>query len=104
MKKFKDNDVIRIYRMRGTILAFIERYNIDIRTVKNIKSRYTYQRVTEGLGGPGEIVTYKLSPSDVFDIRDSDKSNISLAEHYGVHKETIYNVRYGNTRKYSPEF
>lgn len=104
MKKFNINTVIEIYRLRGTISDFKKRYNIDIRTVKNIKNRYTYQMVTEDLGAPGEIITHKLSPSDVFDIRDSAESNISLAKHYGVHKETIHNVRHGKTRFFSPEF
>jgi len=104
MKKFNDSDVIEIYCMRGTISEFKEQYSIDIRTVKNIKNRYTYQQVTKDLGSPGEIVTHKLSPSDVFAIRDSAVSNISLAKHYGVHKETIHNVRHGKTRFFSPEF
>lgn len=104
MKKFKDDDVIEIYCMRGTISDFKKQYSIDIRTVKNIKKRYTYQKVTEGLGDPGGIVIYKLSPNDVFDIRDSVESNISLAEYYGVHRETIHNVRHGKTRFFSPEF
>lgn len=45
----------------------------------------------------GNHNTTKLSPADVYAIRESRETDTVLAERYGLHRKSIYNVRHGIT-------
>lgn len=96
-----DETVIRIFRDSGPPIHFKERYGVSVSVVRRIKNRITYDRVTKNLKNPGQLVLHKLSPEDVFEIRNSKKSqDKELLEKFKIHPETLRNIRTARTRKF----
>ena len=93
-----------IYKETGTYMYFHEKYNITPVVVRNIKKRKSHTKYTNNLGFPGEIARYNLTPDNIFEIRESTKTLEELSNVYGVHIETIRNIRKGNTRQFSDGF
>ena len=104
MKKLSNKQVKNIFYEEGDSDYFKEKYDIDIRAVKNIKMQLTYQNITLKLENPGQIVKYGLSPLDVDYIYDSEESYVNLSEKYGIHLETVRNIKKGITRSYEEWF
>ena len=69
--------VKKIFLDSGTFEYFAKKYKTTNVTLKSIKSKKTYKSITENLGEPGEIITYKLSNTDINNIK---QSNLSLTE------------------------
>jgi len=87
-----------IYLEEGSPTYFKETYNLGMGAIYNIKERRTYVKITEGLGTPGDVKKYNLTPTDVDKIFMSKESLDKLAKQYNVHKETIRNIKKSKTR------
>lgn len=92
--------IIAIFLDTATPTEFKQKYNVGVSVVRRIKNRQTYRSVTKNLQGPGQIIIHKLSPEDVFTIRNSKEKTEPLAKKYGVHKETIRNIKSARTRRF----
>lgn len=94
-----DQTVRRIYHFSGTIKELKNTFGVSKSVANNIKFRYTYREVTEGINGaPGELKLHKLSWDDVCSIRAVTVPSDVVALMYGVSVGTINNIRNGRTR------
>jgi hypothetical protein len=89
-----------IYLEENSYKYFKDKFSASPQVVKNIKSGKTYKHITKDLGPAGHVIKNKLSNDDVIYIRQSDEQNKLLAIKFGVHPETIYNIKSGRTRKF----
>ncbi len=93
-----DDSVRCIFFDEGDAKYFRKKYKVGIAVVRNIKDRKTYKAITKRLTHPGQIKLYRLGPSEIFAIKNSQKTNDELAKTYGVHRETVRNIKNGITR------
>lgn len=92
--------IIDIFLKEETYKYFKQVYNASRQVVKNIKSRISYKKITEHLKNPGCVKKYNLTNQDTVDIFYSRISLKELANQYGVHVETIRNIKNSSTRKF----
>ena len=95
-----DQQVRDVFLYTGSVKDFKEVFGISIQIARSIKNRLRYKDVTCDLGDPGEIKLHKLTWDDVVNIRQSLKSEAELAKQYGVHPETVINIKLRKTRRF----
>lgn len=93
-----DEMVKQIYLEQGDYTYFKNKFKVTRRVIESIKLGITYKKVTQNLGTPGEFIRYKLTLGDIEAIKCSQDSCIVLGQKYGVHQETIRNIKKGLTR------
>lgn len=96
----QEAQIIDIFLKEETYEYFKQVHNASRQVVKNIKSRVSYKKVTEHLTTPGCVKKYNLTNQNTVDIFYSKKSLSELASQYGVHLETIRNIKNATTRKF----
>ena len=96
----QEAQIIDIFLKEETYEYFKKVHNASRQVVKNIKSRISYKKITENLKNPGCVKKYNLTNQDTVDIFYSKTSLKELANQYGVHIETIRNIKNANTRKF----
>lgn len=104
MKKLNNDQIVGIFYDVGSLTYFKNTYDVDIRTVKNIKAQRSHKHITLKLKDPGQIIKYGLSPDDVEYIYISNLPYTELATKFKVHVETIRNIKKGRTRAYEEWF
>jgi hypothetical protein len=87
-----------IFYDSGTYAYFWEKYKASQIVVNSIKNKKSFKRITSKLNEPGQIKRYNLSNNDIEDIILSNNTCKNLATMYGVHTETIRNIKKGATR------
>jgi len=88
----------KIFYDTGDYKYFWEKYRATYNVVQSIKKKKTWKKITSSLGTPGQIKRYKLTNDEIEHIIDSKMPLDELADFYGVHKETIRNIKKGKTR------
>ena len=94
------NAIIDIFLTEETYSYFKSKYGASRQVVTSIKSRKTYKYVTKDLIKAGSVKKYNLTNQDTVDIFNSVLSLDELSAIYGVHKETIRNIKKGKSRKF----
>ena len=82
----------------GDYEYFWNRYRLTAVAIRSIKKKKSWKKITSGLGTPGQVKRYNLTNDDVENIIASADTLIQLSEKYGVHLETIRNIKKGITR------
>lgn len=94
------DSIIDIFLKEETYSYFKEKYGASRIVVKNIKNRKSYKKVTENLKKPGCVKKYNLTNQDTVNIFHSSQSIKELSKIYGVHPETVRNIKKCITRKF----
>jgi hypothetical protein len=98
-----DQDIRQIFLEENTYEYFHNKYKISRQTLRSIKTRKVFAKVTADLGAAGHVKKYKLSNDDTNDIYNSPLSLQDLAEKYHIHIETVRNIKNVKTRKFIQE-
>lgn len=92
-------DIIKeIYLDSGDFKYFEEKYGASERVVRGIKSKRTFKKHTADLGDPGQVKRFSLSNNDIVKIREDTRSNSEIAKDYGIHYNTVRNIKGRYTR------
>lgn len=88
----------KIFYDTGDYEYFWNTYRATYNVVRSIKLKRTWKKITSKLGQPGEVKRYNLTNSNIDTIINSGRTLDDLANEFGVHRETIRNIRKGTTR------
>lgn len=88
----------KIFYDTGDYEYFWNTYRATYNVVRSIKQKKTWKKITSNLGTPGQIKRYNLTNDNVDEIINSTNTLDELATMYGVHRETIRNIRKGVSR------
>lgn len=90
-----------IYLEEGSFSHFKEKYNISRKQVISLKNRKLYRRYTENLGEPGQVKRYNLTYDMVVEIFEAEGDNRDIAAKYGIHYNTVRNIKGKYSRAYN---
>lgn len=84
----------------GSYEYFWERYKLTPVAVKSIKSKKSFKRITSKLNDPGRIKRYNLNRNQIEEIFLARGTNSEIAERFGVHYNTVRNIKGKYSRAY----
>jgi hypothetical protein len=79
---------------------FLKTYRTTPATVRGIKSKKSFRKITSKLGTPGEVKRYGMTQTLVDEVYNAKGTNKEVAERYGIHYNTVRNIK----SKYSRAF
>lgn len=85
-------EIQEIFISSLTIQEYFEKFNIKTNSIKVIKERKKYKKLTKELGEPGKIIyqaSYKLSNDDIKEIQKYDLTEQQLSKKYNISTGTI---------------
>lgn len=85
----------------GDYNYFWEKYRLTSTAVKGIKSKKTFKKITSKLGTPGQIKRYGLTRDMIELIFNSEGTNCEIAEKFGIHYNTVRNIKGKHSRAYN---
>lgn len=88
----KKQEIQEIFLADTSIAGLDKKHHLGYKKLVDIKTSKRFVEYTAGLK-PGNIIKHKLTEQQRQKIRCSNKSNVELAKIYGVHQETIRNIK-----------
>lgn len=94
-------DLIKdVFYDTGSYDYFWEKYRLRPKSVKSIKSKKSFKKITLLLGIPGQVKRYKLTRNEIESIFNSIGTNAEIAEQFGIHCNTVRNIKKNFSRAY----
>jgi hypothetical protein len=90
-----------IFYDTGSYDDFYQKYGATRNVVRNIKKKSSYKRITSKLGEPGQVKRYGLTYDTINEIHEAEGSNTEIAEKYGIHYNTVRNIKGNYSRVYN---
>lgn len=84
----------------GDYNYFWEKYKITSTVVRSIKNRKSFKKITGRLGTPGQVRRYGLTRDMVESIYNATGTNSEISEKFGIHYNTVRNIKGKNSRAY----
>ena len=92
-------DLIKeIYLDIGDFEYFNKKYGASEKVVRSIKERKTFKKITKDLGDPGQVKRFRLTNNEIASIRKDTRPNSEIAKEYGIHYNTVRNIKGRYTR------
>jgi hypothetical protein len=94
-------DLIKeVFYDSGDYSYFWEKYKITPIVVKSIKNKKSFKKITSKLGTPGQVKRYGLTRDMIEEIFNEEGTNSEIAEKYGIHYNTVRNIKGKYSRAY----
>ena len=62
------------------------------------EERKTFKKITKDLGDPGQVKRFGLTNNEIASIRKDTRPNSEIAKEYGIHYNTVRNIKGRYTR------
>lgn len=90
----------QIFYDSGSYDYFWEKYKATDGVVRSIKNKKSFKKITSKLGKPGQVRRYGMTRDDVEEIFNAIGTNSEIAERFGIHYNTVRNIKGKNSRAY----
>lgn len=90
----------KIFYDSGDYEYFWEKYKATKGVVRSIKSKKSFKKITSKLNDPGRIKRYNLNRNQIEEIFFARGTNSEIAERFGVHYNTVRNIKGKYSRAY----
>ena len=85
----------------GDYEYFFKTYRVNPATVRGIKSKKSFRKITSKLGKPGEVKRYGMTQSLVEEVYNAKGTNKEIAEKYKIHYNTVRNIKSKHSRAFN---
>ena len=89
-----------IFYDTGDYDYFWKKYKATEKVVRGIKGKKSFKKITSKLGTPGQVRRYGLTRDMVESIYNAEGSNSEIAERFGIHYNTVRNIKGKNSRAF----
>ena len=87
-----------IFYDTGDYSYFLEKYKASYKVVKGIKDKKSFKKITSKLGIPGQVKRYGMDRNTIEQVFNATGTNKEIAEKFGVHYNTVRNIKGKNSR------
>lgn len=91
----------KIFYDTGDYNYFWKEYKATERVVQGIKNKKSFRKITTNLGTPGQVKRYGMTRDEVEEIYNAVGSNRDLAGRFGIHYNTVRNIKGKNSRAFN---
>jgi hypothetical protein len=91
----------KIFYDTGDYKYFWDTYKATERVVKSIKDKKSFKKITTNFGTPGQVKRYGMTRDTVEAIFSAIGSNKDIAAQFGIHYNTVRNIKGKNSRAWS---
>jgi hypothetical protein len=91
----------KIFYDTGDYKYFWEKYRAAERVVQGIKNKKSFKKITKKLGTPGQVKRYGMTRDMIEDIYNAEGTNKEVAEKFGIHYNTVRNIKGKNSRAFN---